>query len=51
MGLRLEVEVKAGHDRHSEAQKAFQEMIEKHGGIYLVARSVEQCLKDLGETL
>ncbi len=48
MGLRLEIEVKAEKDRQSAAQKAFEKMIKDHGGIYIVARSVEQCLEDLG---
>jgi hypothetical protein len=46
-GKRLEIEVKAGKDRQSAAQVSYDAMIQDHGGIYLVARSVEQCLEDL----
>ncbi len=47
-GCRLEVEVKAEKDRQSDKQKAFEKMITDAGGIYIIARSVEQCLDDLG---
>lgn len=47
-GRRVEIEVKAGRDRQSDAQKAFQKMITEFGGIYIVARSVEQCIEELG---
>ncbi|MBA4301278.1 MAG: hypothetical protein C0433_14425 [Cyclobacterium sp.] len=40
-GLSIKVEVKAGKDRQSEAQKAYQEQIRKAGGIYLIARSFD----------
>lgn len=48
IGLRLEIEVKAGNDVMSYQQKAFRLMIEGAGGIYIEARSVEQCLEELG---
>lgn len=48
VGFRLEIEVKAGRDKQSAEQVAFQEMVKKAGGLYLVARSVEQCLEELG---
>ena len=48
MGLRCEIEVKAAKDKQSPAQKAFEKMILDAGGIYIVARSVKQCLEDLG---
>lgn len=47
-GLRLEIEVKADKDQQSDEQKAFGVMIANNGGIHIVARSVEQCLEDLG---
>lgn len=51
MGIRLEVEVKAGKDRVSESQLGFQGMIIDAGGIYIVARSVEQCIEELGRAI
>jgi hypothetical protein len=46
-GRRIEIEVKAGKDRQSDSQKAFERMIRQAGGIYVLARSVEQCLADI----
>jgi len=46
-GRRLEIEIKTGTGRQEEDQKSFALMIEKHGGIYILARSVEQALADL----
>lgn len=46
-GLRLEIEVKVGRDRQSDAQINFQEMILKHGGIYLIARDLEVTISHL----
>jgi hypothetical protein len=46
-GRRLAIEVKAGNDRQSMPQKAYQRMVVTHGGIYIVARSVEQAIADL----
>jgi hypothetical protein len=50
-GVRLEIEVKIGSDEQSEEQKGFQSMIQGFGGIYIIARELEQCLKDLGNAL
>lgn len=47
LGLRLEIEVKSGKDTLSEAQMNFRGMIRSLGGIYIVARDVENTLKDL----
>lgn len=47
-GLRLEVEVKTGRDKLSADQLGFKAMILTAGGIFVEARSVEQCLEDLG---
>lgn len=41
VGVRLEVEVKSAIGRQSDVQKNFQSMIEKFGGLYILARSVE----------
>jgi hypothetical protein len=41
IGIRLEIEVKTGNATQRKEQKAFQNMIESRGGLYLVARSVE----------
>ncbi len=49
VGLRLEIEVKTPNDRQSKEQIAFEKMITDACGIYIVARSVEQCLEDLGQ--
>jgi hypothetical protein len=46
-GRRLAIEVKAGRDKQSEAQRSFQKMIESHGGIYIIARDVEGALAEL----
>lgn len=43
-GIRVEIEVKAGKDQQSAEQKAFQRMIESHGGIYIVARGLADCV-------
>lgn len=43
-GRRLHIEVKTGSGKLSEKQKAFKAMIEKFGGIYVEARSVEDAL-------
>ena len=43
-GRRLEIEVKVGRDQQSDRQKAFERVIQKHGGVYVVARDKEECL-------
>lgn len=45
-GLSIKVEVKAGNDRQSKAQKAYQEKIRKAGGIYILARSFDGFLHE-----
>lgn len=47
IGIRLEIEVKAGKDKQSDAQKNFQRMIEGFGGIYILARGVDSALADI----
>jgi hypothetical protein len=43
-GRRLEIECKVGKGRQSEHQRAFGEMIQRYGGVYLVVRSVEDAV-------
>lgn len=40
-GMSIKVEVKAGNDRQSDAQKAYQDRVKQAGGIYIIARSFE----------
>jgi hypothetical protein len=40
-GLSVKIEVKVGRDKQSEAQKRYQEAIEKAGGIYVIAKTFE----------
>ena len=47
-GRHLEVEVKYGTDTQSEDQKNFQAAVVAMGAVYIVARSVEQCIEELG---
>lgn len=48
-GVSLEIEVKVGRDKQRESQKNFEHMITEAGGIYIIARDVEGCLKELEE--
>lgn len=41
-GRRIEIEVKAARGRPSEQQRAWAKMIEKMGGLYLLARSADE---------
>lgn len=41
-GRRLEVEVKSATGRQSGKQRAFERMVTAMGGVYLVARTVEE---------
>ncbi len=47
VGVRLEIEVKAGRDRLSEQQESFRRMIAERGGIHIVAHDVEVALEKL----
>jgi hypothetical protein len=40
-GQRLEIEVKSSDGRQTEEQRNYQAMIERFGGVYVLARSVE----------
>lgn len=50
-GKRIEIEVKDAKGRQRETQKKFQAMIEKAGGIYILARSVDDVYKKLSTYL
>ncbi len=50
-GIRLCIEVKAGADKTSKQQENFGAMITRAGGIFIVARSVEQGMRDLEAAL
>jgi hypothetical protein len=51
IGVFLGIEVKTGSAIQSRQQRAFQAMIEKFGGYYLVARSVQDAEKWLDKVL
>jgi hypothetical protein len=40
-GRSVKIEVKVGKDRQSEAQKKYQESIERAGGVYIIARDFD----------
>jgi hypothetical protein len=40
-GRRLEIEVKSADGRQTEEQRNYQSMIERFGGVYVLARSVD----------
>jgi hypothetical protein len=44
-GRFLAVECKSGRGRQSPAQRAFQAMVEESGGLYVLARGVEDLAK------
>ncbi len=50
-GIRLEVEVKAADGRQTEEQRNYQRMIERFGGVYVLARSVEDVQNAIGRYL
>ena len=41
-GRSVKIEVKIGRDRQSDAQKRYQEMIERAGGTYYIARDFDE---------
>lgn len=51
VGIRIELEVKAGNDRLSDEQRAFGAMIERAGGVYVVARDVDGTIEELSAKL
>lgn len=47
-GVRLEIEVKSAAGQQSEAQQNYQRMIERFGGLYVLARSVNDVRRAIG---
>jgi hypothetical protein len=41
-GKSVKIEIKVGKDRQSEAQKRYQEQVERAGGVYIVIRDFDQ---------
>lgn len=50
-GRRLEIEVKRPDGRQSEQQRRFQAMVERFGGVYILARSVGDVRSALDKAL
>ena len=50
-GLRLEIEVKSASGRQSTDQRHYQAMIERFGGVYVLARSVADVWDAIGKHL
>ncbi len=48
-GRRVEIEIKTATGRQSDDQKRFQAMIERFGGLYILARSVNDVHQALNE--
>ena len=46
-GRLIAIEVKAARGKLSERQQAWGAMIQRHGGVYIIARSVEEALGGL----
>ncbi len=46
-GKRLHIEIKTGKGKLSKDQERFKNMIEKFGGVFIEARSVDDCLNEL----
>ena len=47
----LHIEVKIGKDEQRGSQKVFEKVVVACGGIYIIARSVDQCIADLRAVL
>jgi len=50
-GVNVKIEVKYGKDRMSEAQRKYKENIERVGGVYIVARNLEDFWIELMEKI
>ena len=50
-GRGLQIEIKSGRDKMRESQVRFAAMWTAQGGVYIEARSVEQCVRELRERL
>jgi hypothetical protein len=44
-GRSVKIEVKVGADRQSQAQKVYQEQVEKAGGLYFIAKDFESVVE------
>lgn len=49
-GRSVKIEVKIGRDRQSEAQKRYQASIEAAGGIYYIARNIDDFMQWYNQT-
>lgn len=49
-GRSVKIEVKIGRDRQSDAQRRYQEQVEKAGGLYFIAKNFEQFYQWFNET-
>jgi hypothetical protein len=50
-GRRLEIELKTKTGRQRDAQRTYQEMIERHGGLYILARTLREAMVPVCEFL
>jgi len=50
-GRMVQIEIKVGPDKQSNDQKNFQAMIERMGGLYILARSVEDVRAAIEEAM
>ncbi|MBP9032293.1 MAG: hypothetical protein KBG29_00270 [Pseudomonadales bacterium] len=50
-GVRLEIEVKGPDGQQTEEQRAYQRMVERFGGVYVLARSVQDVWQAIGSYL
>lgn len=51
LGIRLEIEVKTAKGRQSDQQIRFEKMVNDRGGIYILARSVDDAISQLEEAI
>jgi hypothetical protein len=51
IGIRLEIEVKTQKGRQSDQQIRFEKMVRDRGGIYILARSVDDAILQLEEAI
>jgi hypothetical protein len=51
LGVRLEIEVKTQKGRQSDQQIRFEKMVKDRGGIYILARSVDDAVSGLEEAI
>lgn len=51
IGIRLEIEVKTQKGRQSDQQIRFEKMVQDRGGIYILARSVDDAVSQLEEAI